>query len=92
LSIIAARLKDIIRDGAMFSRQGGDEFSIYFPKLGPRDVQGISDRLCAAISAQKFRHSDTLFPVTITIGGFWSKSKLPFDQMIRRADAPTRRR
>ncbi len=87
LAIIAARLKVIIRDGAIFARQGGDEFSVYFPMLGRGDVQGIADRFCAAISGQKFRHSDALFFVSITIGGFWSKSMMPIDQMARRADA-----
>jgi len=86
LAIVAARIKDIIRGEAVFARQGGDEFSIYVASLESRDVQGVADRLCSTISSQKFSHNGDVFPVTISLGGYWTKQDLTLQEMISRAD------
>lgn len=87
LAIVAARIKVIIRGEAVFARHGGDEFSIYVPSLEAHAVQAVADRLCDTISAQKFSHSDQVFAVSISLGGYWSKQYLPLQEMINRADA-----
>ena len=86
LAIVAARIKDIIRGEAVFARQGGDEFSIYVASLHARDVQGVADRLCSAISCQKFSHDGQVFPVSISLGGYWTKQDLSLQDMISLAD------
>jgi diguanylate cyclase len=87
LAIVAARIKDIIRGETVFARQGGDEFSLYVPGLEARDMQAVADRFCSAISGQKFSHNNQVFPVSISLGGYWSKQNLPLQDMINNADA-----
>ncbi len=86
LAIVAARVKDIIRGEAIFARHGGDEFSLYIPGLEAQDIGAIAERLCTTISSQKFSHNDQVFPVSISLGGYWTKQELPFEEMINRAD------
>jgi diguanylate cyclase len=87
LAIVAARIEEVIRCEAVFARHGGDEFSIYLPSLEAQDVQAVADRLCQTICSQKFSHINKTFAVTISIGGYWSKSMLPLQELLNRADA-----
>ncbi|MFT6073992.1 MAG: GGDEF domain-containing protein [Yoonia sp.] len=54
---------------AVFARQRGEEFSIYVSSLNALNVQGVADRLCAAISGQNFRHNYKVFSVSISLEG-----------------------
>ena len=87
LAIVAARIKDSIREEAVFSRHGGDEFSIYMPKLEAADVKAVADRIRTSVSDQTFVCREMSFDVSISVGAFWSKSKMPLQQMIEKADA-----
>lgn len=87
LAIVAARIKETIRDEAVFSRHGGDEFSIYMPRLDATDVRAVADRLLSAVCDQEFTFEDDSFHVSISIGAFWSKKQMPIQTMIDRADA-----
>lgn len=87
LAIIASRLKVIVRNDAIFARQGGDEFSIYFPAIVAEAVKPIADRLCTTISDQNFSHDDSVFPVSISMGGYWTKQDKSHEFMIKAADA-----
>lgn len=86
LAIVAARIKESIRDEAIFTRHGGDEFTIYLPRLDASDVRCVADRLCAAISDQAFTFDGTSFEVSISVGVYWSKESLSVQSMIDRAD------
>jgi diguanylate cyclase len=86
LAIVAARITESIRREAVFARHGGDEFSIYLPRLGPRDVQDLANRICAAISSEAFSHKDLTFDVSISLGGYWSKRNMPVQDMLDLAD------
>nr|WP_286130971.1 diguanylate cyclase [Loktanella sp. 5RATIMAR09] len=87
LAILAARIKDSIREDALFSRHGGDEFSIYAPQLGACDVQSFADRVRTAISDQAMTYDSVSFDVSISIGAFWTTTEMPIDEMIEKADA-----
>ena len=87
LAIVAARIRDSIRGETVFSRHGGDEFSIYMPRLEATDVQAVADRIRTTVSNQAFTYNDTSFAVSISIGAFWSNRKIPVQDMIDRADA-----
>ena len=87
LAIVAARITDSIRNEAVFSRHGGDEFSIYIPRLEAADVQGVADRIRTSVSNQAFSHNDSTFNVSISVGAFWSNVRVPIQQMIDNADA-----
>lgn len=86
LAILAARIKDSLRDEAVFARHGGDEFSIYLPKIEAADVQSVGNRLCDCVSQQAFTCDDITFDVSISIGAFWSREDIPIQQMIDQAD------
>ena len=86
LAIVAARIKDSIRVEAVFSRHGGDEFSIYMPRLDAADVRAVAERLGACVSDQAFVYSDMTFNVSISIGAFWTKRAMPIQEMIDKAD------
>ncbi len=87
LAIVAARIKDSIRSEAVFTRHGGDEFSIYMPRIEAADLRGVADRLCACISDQAFTFDDMTFDVSISLGAYWSKRDMPVQDMIDHADA-----
>ncbi len=87
LAIVAARIKESLRDEAIFTRHGGDEFSIYLPRLAAADVQNVADRLCSAISDQSFTSDNVTFDVSISVGALWSKKDLSVQNMIDLADA-----
>lgn len=87
LAIIAARLKENLRDDAVFARHGGDEFSIYMPSVAKEDVKAVADRLGNLISNDLFEHQGTTFTTTISIGGFWTKQATSMQDMIDGADA-----
>jgi len=86
LAIIASRLQVIVRNDAVFARQGGDEFSIYFPAIKRAAVKPIAQRLCETISDQSFSHKDIMFSVSISMGGYWTKYERDHDFMIKAAD------
>ncbi|WP_198007005.1 GGDEF domain-containing protein [Roseobacter sp. CCS2] len=87
LAIVAARIKDSVRGEALFTRHGGDEFSIYMPRLEAADVRHVADRLCACVSNQAFGFDSHTFDVSISIGAIWTKQNLPPQKMIDLADA-----
>ncbi|SIT89301.1 diguanylate cyclase [Yoonia rosea] len=87
LAILAARIKDSIREDALFSRHGGDEFSIYAPQLAACDVQSFADRVRTAISDQAMAYDSISFDVSISIGAFWTTTEMAIEEMIEKADA-----
>lgn len=87
LAIVAARITENIRGEAVFARHGGDEFSIYMPRLDACDVQDVGNRICAAVSSETFAHKDITFDVSISLGAYWSKQDMPVQRMIDLADA-----
>lgn len=87
LSIIASRISDSLRQGSIFSRQGGDEFSIYMPSICQSDVQGVADRICRIIAKDPIQHAGQQFRTAISVGGYWTKTDQALRDMIDRADA-----
>ncbi|MEJ8562657.1 diguanylate cyclase [Yoonia sp. GPGPB17] len=87
LAILAARIKESIRDEAVFTRHGGDEFSIYMPRLEAADVQSVAERIGDCISSQAFVFESNTFDVSISIGAFWTKNDHSIQRMIDQADA-----
>lgn len=87
LAVLAARIKDSLREEALFSRHGGDEFSIYLPQLDAADVQSVADRIRTAIADQVVTYNSVSFDLSISIGAFWTTTKMPLDEMIAKADA-----
>lgn len=87
LAIMAARIKDKLRGEAIFTRHGGDEFSIYFPRINTADLRCVADRVCACIADQAFTFDGMTFDVSISLGAYWSKMDVPIQDMIDYADS-----
>jgi diguanylate cyclase len=87
LAIIAQRLKNSLRENAIFARHGGDEFSIYIPNVNADDAEGIAQRLCNLVSNTPIERGGTSFEVSISMGVFWSRVHFPLQEMINQADA-----
>jgi len=86
LAIIASRISDNLRQGSIFSRQGGDEFSIYMPSICQSDVQCVADRICRIIADDPFQHDGKQFKTAISMGSYWTKAHADLGDMIDRAD------
>ena len=87
LAIIAARLKNSLREEAVFARHGGDEFSIYIPDLNAGDVEGIGQRLCSLVASEPIESNGVSFDVSISVGAYWSRVACSLKEMIRQADS-----
>ncbi len=87
LAIIALRLKNSLREDAIFARHGGDEFSIYLPSVNAADVEGIAKRLCGLVANRPIERGGASFDASISMGAFWSRVHCPLQEMINQADA-----
>jgi diguanylate cyclase len=87
LEVIAKRITENLRPGAIFARHGGDEFSVYLTEVTEGDLNGIAERLCSQVSQHPLSIADLQVKTSISMGGFWSKECYSLDELIRRADA-----
>ena len=87
LEVIAKRINDNLRGGAIFARHGGDEFSVYLPDVAERDVRGIANRICNLVSENDLAVDGFQISASISMGAYWSKANHGLDELIRRADA-----
>ena len=87
LSIVARRLADVVRDGDMVGRIGGDEFLAVCPDIGgPDQAMKLAERLAEAqgeeVSVAKGR-----FVVRVSIGVAWSSGEgVDADTIVAQAD------
>jgi diguanylate cyclase (GGDEF)-like protein/PAS domain S-box-containing protein len=87
LSIVGGRLADVVRDGDMVGRIGGDEFLAVCPDIGgPDQAMKLADRLADAqgeeVSVAKGR-----FVVRVSIGVAWSSGEgVDADTIVAQAD------
>ncbi|WP_333714747.1 diguanylate cyclase [Yoonia sp.] len=87
LEVIAKRITESLRPGAIFARHGGDEFSVYLTEVTEGDLGGIAERLCLQVNQRPLSIADLQVRTSISMGGFWSKECYSLDELIRRADA-----
>lgn len=86
LSVIAARIRNSLRKEAVFTRHGGDEFSIYLPGVAAKDVEAIGDRLCNLVAQAPIESDGIRIATSISMGAYWSKAAVALEEMIRKAD------
>lgn len=86
LSTIATRLENALRGEIIFSRHGGDEFTIYFPSMESGAIGSVADRLCRTVAKEPVTYRGDALKVTISIGCYWTKQVTSFADMLRRAD------
>jgi diguanylate cyclase (GGDEF)-like protein len=68
LRLVAARLRDLARDGGMIARLGGDEFAILQTKFEhPGQVRELAERLVAAVG-EAYEIEGSIVSVGVSVG------------------------
>ncbi|WP_036666602.1 GGDEF domain-containing protein [Paludibacterium yongneupense] len=87
LAATARTLQSGLRSQDVIARFGGEEFAIFLPRAGAREVLEIAERLRCAVAAQRVDIADATCMVTVSLGLAWidvpGKS---WDEWIHRAD------
>ena len=86
LSTIVSRIERSLRAKVIFSRHGGDEFTLYFANIEERALPPIADRICRAIAEEPVFYAGTRVRATISVGGYWTLRGAQFEDMLRKAD------
>ena len=68
LKILVSRLKNILKDGTVFARFGGEEFIVLLPGVGPDTAMEVGWRINKAIESHKFLIDDENIAVTVSCG------------------------
>ncbi len=89
--MVLLRLVDIcqaaMRQDDVFARFGGEEFIMALVHTSEREAALATERLRAAIAAERFEHGGTPFSVTVSCGVSQYEEREPdIDATIRRAD------
>ena len=91
LRAIAAAISDVVRDGAAgVARWGGEEFVVLAPAIPRRHLDGLAERVRAAVAALALPHP--AFPgrhVTVSVGAAWCGGDSPCgtpDDLLHEAD------
>lgn len=86
LKTMVESMRDIVREGDMIGRLGGDEFCIFLP--GMIDRGGLSrfcERLIAVVK-ERLESSDLGRTVTVSVGGVMVSGASEFSEVYNRAD------
>lgn len=87
---VATRLRDVVRDGDVIGRLGGDEFIVLCPDTDDEQAEAIAERLREAV-AQPMEWLPADFPVSVSVGVVVHPAGGPTrpttDQLLEIADA-----
>jgi diguanylate cyclase (GGDEF)-like protein len=88
LSIVARRIRSVLRQDDLAGRYGGDEFVILMPKLGLPECQRIAKRCQNVVSEEPIEIDSFRFWINISIGLVTSEmaSPLYLEELIQHAD------
>lgn len=86
LKVVTQRVRACLRDDAIFSREGGDEFTVMLGDVTGPAVEAIAERFCAIVRADPIEFEGRPIPITISVGAFWSSEPLPFESLRAAAD------
>jgi diguanylate cyclase (GGDEF)-like protein len=87
LADVAERLTACLRQVDTVTRLGGDEFVMLVHQADAAGAEAAARRIMDAM-AQPFRHGDTGFTVTCSIGiALYPRDGVQFEDLVRRADA-----
>ncbi|WP_056036478.1 diguanylate cyclase [Loktanella sp. 3ANDIMAR09] len=80
------RIRDCLREGDLFSRLGGDEFSVLLPDTAAGTAEIIANRCRKAVSDTAFEIDDQILDLTVSIGVSWTPLQASFDHHSASAD------
>lgn len=86
LATVAARIENDVRDQSIFSRYGGDEFTLFLSNVESHAVRQIAERIRKVVAEYPIPYEDSEIAVTISIGAYWCKTSCSFDEMLLMAD------
>jgi diguanylate cyclase (GGDEF)-like protein len=88
LVAVAGRLSEVVRNGDLLARVGGDEFvAVCGPVTTVKDAESIADRLALALGAPLFLSGDRPFSATASIGVALADGRSTPEGVLREADA-----
>ncbi len=91
LAAIAARIEGSVRERVIFSRHGGDEFTLFMPNVHEDAVGAIGERFRRSISEEPVHFQGEDLSVSISVGAHWTDGPADFDEMLAHADRELRR-
>ena len=68
LKILVARLKNVLKQGTVFARFGGEEFIVMLPNVGAGTATEVAWRINRVVEAQKFHIGEINIKVTVSCG------------------------
>ena len=85
---VAGEVSEVLRDGDVLMRYGGEEFLAVLPGASEDDVLGLGERIRAAIESSATAHGSSTVRVTVSLGGasFPSRDVIDPASLIRCAD------
>ena len=86
LAAIAARIQAVVRDDVIFSRHGGDEFTVYLRDVDEATVEKVADRMLHCVNSAPIGLRDGPIRASISIGAFWTTSRDGFEDLLEQAD------
>lgn len=87
LAAVAARIKAVVRDDVIFSRHGGDEFTLFMTDVSETSVAIIANRMRRCVGETPVAFGGHDIPVSISVGAYWTENLSSFDDMLHHADA-----
>lgn len=87
LRLIAAGLRDGLRDVDLVGRMGGEEFAVFLPGCDDLAGQAVAERIRRAVNAIQFAPGSTATPLSVSIGGASFTGTISFSELYRQADS-----
>ncbi len=86
LTLIAGRIRNLVRASDIVGRLGGEEFGVFLPDCGVESASAIAERIRAGINLTVFAPGGELRQLSVSIGGAVFSSPVEFGQLFRIAD------
>ncbi|WP_419785890.1 sensor domain-containing diguanylate cyclase [Pseudodesulfovibrio sp.] len=86
LTMVAKTINAALRPLDIHCRWGGDEFVIFIPNIGSRDLFGVAERMCTLIKSTWLDHAGARIRVTASFGCATSKADEKIESVLERAD------
>jgi diguanylate cyclase len=90
LRLIAAMIKESLREGDIAARYGGEEFGILLPNTTLKSAKQIAERMCETLSTRELKKRGTgerIGGITMSIGIAEFKRTETSDDFVQRADS-----